>query len=71
MGVAGEVPRVAVVGWRDLWLFVVGPVKAVAVGFVGKAKCNVGDRQPGGIVELYVNENANESGQGCDCDWDD
>lgn len=49
-----------------------GPVKAVVVGFVGKAKRNAGNRRPGGpVVELYVSGNANESGQGCDCDWDD
>ena len=49
-----------------------GPVKAVAVGFVGKAKRNAGNREPvGPVVELYVNGNANGSGQGCDCDWDD
>ena len=47
-------------------------MKVVAVGFVGKAKRNGGNRQPGGpVVELYVNGNANESGQGWrDCDWD-
>ena len=49
-----------------------GPVKGAAVGFVGKAKRNAGNRRPGGpVAELYVSENANESGQGCDCDWDD
>lgn len=48
-----------------------GPVKVVAVGFVGKAKRNAGNREPGGLVGLYVNGSANESGQGCDCDWDD
>lgn len=50
-----------------------GPVKAVAAGFVGKAKRNAGNlrRLVGPAVELYVNESANGSGQGCDCDWDD
>ena len=49
-----------------------GPVKAVAVGFVGKAKRSAGNRRPGGpVVELYVDGNASESVQGRDCDWDD
>ena len=50
-----------------------GPVKAVAAGFVGKVKRNAGNRRPAGLVELYVNGSANGSGQGRDrdCDLDD
>ena len=62
MGAVGEVP-VAAVGWRDLWLFVVGPVKAVIAGVVGKAKRSAGNRRPAvPVVELYANGSANESG---------
>jgi hypothetical protein len=63
MGVVGEVPVAAAVGWRDLWLFVVDPVKAVTAGVVGKAKRSAGNRRPAvPVVELYVNGSANESG---------
>ena len=50
-----------------------GPVKAIAAGFVGKVKRNAGNQRPVGlVVELYVSGSANGSGQGrgCDCDWD-
>ena len=72
IGAVAEVLMVAVVGWRDLWLLVAGPVKVVAVGFVGKAMRNGGSRRLGGpVAELYVNGNGNESVQGWrDCDWD-
>ena len=62
----------AAVGWCDLWLFVVGPVKVVVVGFVGKAKRSGGNQRPVGFVVLYANGSGSESGQGgdCDCDWD-
>ena len=51
-----------------------GPVRAVAAGFVGKAKRSAGNRRlVAPAVELYANGNGSESGQGrgCDCDWDD
>jgi hypothetical protein len=63
MGEVGEVPVAVAVGWRDLWLFVVDPVKAVTAGVVGKAKRSAGNRRPAvPVVELYVNGSANESG---------
>ena len=64
IGVVTEVVTVAGAGLRDLWLFVVGPVKVAAVGFVGKAKRSAGNWRPDGpvAVELYVNGNGNGSG---------
>jgi hypothetical protein len=70
MGAVGEVPVTAVVGWRDLWLFVVGPVKVVAAGFVGKAKRSAGNRRPVvPVVELYAGGSGSGQGRDCDCDW--
>lgn len=70
MRVAGEVPVAAVVGWRDLWLFVVGPVKVVAAGFVGKVERSAENRRPVvPVVELYAGGGGSGQGRDCDCDW--